>query len=473
MELVCCFYTIVMRRRTLWGVRSPLSRILFAGTTLFKEHTALEGVKQVQAGTGSASRGSTPPSLSPYLLAGYSLLSLPSSLMSSCPDDHPKGGGYTVNLFYRYASLDAVEELVVSIHCLCSKLRLKGRCLVSQEGINGTLAGSNEAVLSFECLLQFLDAGFTNIDFKHSFGQDESLPFQSLSVRQVDELIAPGSRKGALIKRQVYFDESYGGLNGTGSHLTPRDFHSQVVNLLADPRQGLLLDVRNVFESDIGRFKGAVPLDTYYYSESWDAMDTRIEDFVGRNGKSPSKILLYCTGGIRCEKASAYLRAKGFDGVFQLQGGIHKYLDEYGQSAESLFIGKNYVFDSRMAIANNKTQILISCSMIGHCIACDSPFDTYRRDIFCTVCRYPVLICAQCFECSVHKEFHCRRHNYLQGIYFTNLEKFSMSQLMEQESKLSVIASSLKGQQLKSRRRMLNVQRVRILERITALKIGN
>ena len=337
---------------------------------------------------------------------------------------------------------------------------------MSTEGVNGTLAGAPSALFAFESMLRFMDPGLVNMDIKYSY--TASLPFKTLSVRKVNELIAPGSRKGALIQSHIKFDESYGGLEGTGCHLNPRDFHSQVLELLQDNSQGLVLDVRNSFESDIGRFQGSKSLDTYYYSESWDAIESRVNQFIDEYGTTPPKILMYCTGGIRCEKASAYLKAKGFNGIYQLQGGIHRYLDEFGNSSESLFQGKNYVFDSRMAVANNSVvkETTASTEILGQCIECQAPHDSYGDDKSCTVCRYPILVCWTCFESSALKEFYCRRHHYLKGIYFSDLRRFSLKQLMEQDCKLDGLEASFRGQKFKSRRHMLHSQRLRISERM-------
>lgn len=380
----------------------------------------------------------------------------------------PSDQRVAVSLFYRYAHLEQLEEIIAAINGICRRLQLLGRCLVSFEGVNGTMAGSPSALFAFESIMRFMDPSFVHMDIKYSY--TNSLPFKTLSVRIVDELIAPGSRKGAIIKDHVKFDESYGGLDGTGFHLIPRDFHSQVLQLLNDDSQGLLLDIRNLFESDIGRFQGSKSLDTYYYSESWDAIDSRVNQFIDDHGTKPPKILMYCTGGIRCEKASAYLRAKGFDGIYQLQGGIHRYLDEFGDSSESLFKGKNYVFDSRMAVSNNsENHANKSSEIIGTCIDCHSPYDSYSIDRSCTVCRYPVLVCGTCFEMSTRKEFYCRRHYYLKDIYFSDLRGFTLSELIQQDSKLGELEATFRGQKFKSRRHMLQMQRLRVSEIIRSL----
>lgn len=377
------------------------------------------------------------------------------------------GDPYAVSLFYRYFHIaeGELDEVIHRLEQLCLANALKGRCLVSSEGINGTLAGNHEGLKQFEAAAKSIHHGFAKIDYKYSFAVGApTLPFSSLSVRQADELIACGTRIGDVIEKQVQFNDSYGGLEGTGEHLTPASFHRQVLDVNRKG-EGIILDVRNVFEYEIGNFNGAVGLDTYYYSESWGAIDRRIDEYVQLQQKQPSKILMYCTGGIRCEKASAYLKAKGYPQVFQLQGGIHKYLDEFGDSPDSLFHGKNYVFDKRMALQSNSSTEEAETPVLGRCIDCYVPYDKYIEDRVCVVCRYPLLVCESC--CARRPDSHCHRHQYLRDVYFSHLSLFTKSELERQEMELARLERELQGSQTrKSRRRMLRLQRGRVREEI-------
>ena len=202
---------------------------------------------------------------------------------------------------------------------------------------------------------------------------------------------------------------------------------------------------------------------------------------------------MYCTGGIRCEKASAYLKAKGVGKVYQLQGGIHRYLEEYGtqqndaaapstnlpkleqsadvsdkicttsvkNDAKSLFIGKNYVFDCRTQAmggcfddknTNSVTDIgledtslsahsesvkkSIHTTTIGSCVYCDGAQDTYNGHIACCVCRLPVLVCDSCVAGNIYREFHCETHVYLKDIYYAVLDVFTEDELLLQRENL-------------------------------------
>eukprot|EP00605_Chrysophyceae_sp_TOSAG23-4_P000948 GSChrysophyteH1.ASY1.ANO1.1048.1 assembled CDS len=189
---------------------------------------------------------------------------------------------------------------------------------------------------------------------------------------------------------------------------------------------------------------------------------------------------MYCTGGIRCEKASAYLKAKGVGNVYQLQGGIHRYLEEYPSgSSPSLFVGKNYVFDCR-------TQAMGGCfddqvdAIVGKCVYCTSPRDTYNGHIACSVCRLPVLVCVACSELNTFKEFHCEAHQHLKDIYFAVLDVFSDDCLIEQREKLEVLHSSLLIPEARAnttkkdrrRRRTLRNQIKRITDKLESRKNG-
>ena len=401
----------------------------------------------------------------------------------------------SVSLFYRYIpfSNEEVEELVVKIAALGAELRLLGRCLVSIEGVNGSFGGPLHALLVFESALPSIHRAFTGVDFKYSSASTStSFPFTSLSVRSEVSLISCGSRvPHNSIQRQIAFSEtSYGGLEGTGVHLSPQDFHNELMKIKQSIEKGkeeeaLVLDVRNIFESDIGQFEGATPLNTYTYSESWEAIDRRIKEFQEkkkeRKRNSPSKILLYCTGGIRCEKASAYLKANAAlldTQIFQLEGGIHKYLDEFGASKESLFKGKNYVFDQRMALTHNKEkkkeeeeeeEVFKKEVVIGRCLDCGAEYDEYSETIVCTVCRYPLLVCTSCQESSRTKEYHCRRHRELKEVYFSQLGIFSSEELERQRDILLGMENDLKGDvRRKSKRKTLRLQRLRIENELIA-----
>lgn len=237
------------------------------------------------------------------------------------------GDDYKVILFYRYVFIEEVESFIEELKRKCESWGLLGRILVAKEGINGTLAGSLENVDNFiQCLSN--DIRFQLIDWKSTIvSKSQYLPFLSLSIREVSEIISCGNKK-ELVNSAIEFDPStFGGLQGTGKHLTPIEFHQMLsqMELNQGKEDFLLLDIRNEFEYNIGHFEQARNIGTVVYSETFQKLDQILRNppleqslpAPVENEKQP-KILMYCTGGIRCEKASAFLKAKGYEEVYQV-----------------------------------------------------------------------------------------------------------------------------------------------------------
>jgi UPF0176 protein len=422
------------------------------------------------------------------------------------------GDPYTVTLFYRYVAIDNVEELRNQLLSICGELSLLGRILIAEEGINGTVAGSEACVTSFIDYMR-ADTRFRNIDWKSttvgkrpageaSAGSGPSaLPFLNLSIRIVTEIVSCG-RQREFISRNAAFDAgTFGGLSGTGKHLTPQEFHDALVSLTQSEGEGdsegeeqkaVLLDVRNQFEYDIGHFKSASPLNCATYAETWTCLDKLLE-----NKEKTAPVYMYCTGGIRCEKASVYVKSKGFENVYHLQGGIHRYLEAFPDGGQ--FTGKNFVFDSRVSVtakdcsegvasaekgssdvvdggrgsatepsagtANAETEV------VGRCLDCSQPFDEFSGRVVCTVCRLPVLVCPQCREeRCVPGEYHCYRHRPLKDVYYTVLDRFTESELARQRDGLWALEQTMLGDvRAKGRRLTLRKQRERVEAKIRSL----
>ena len=246
-----------------------------------------------------------------------------------------KTGALDVLLFYKYVVLDA-EATAAWQRELCTSLGLSGRVLVGPEGINGSLAGSPEATAKYIATMDAHES-FGNIDWKHSDSRDE--PFPDLYVVAMcyccgcvcvharvlacsSVLVIHGGRHIKIVKEII----STGGVipndfSNAGKHLPPAEFHTKLVE--ATPEDSVILDVRNYKEYSVGHFDGAIRSEMRVFSEFPRFIDHNIDTFKGK------KVMMYCTGGIRCEKASAYLKSKGVDEVYQLQGGIHRYLEAY------------------------------------------------------------------------------------------------------------------------------------------------
>jgi UPF0176 protein len=235
---------------------------------------------------------------------------------------------YKVAAFYQFAALPDFRELREPLRAICADLKLKGSVLLAHEGINGTLAGSVDAIAG---LVQELQRGtmfggrLDNLELK--FSHASVMPFQRLKIRLKKEIVTLGDTE-ADPTRQV------------GVYVDPADWN----DLIATPGT-LLIDTRNAFEVAMGTFAGALDPGIKSFGQ--------FKDFAARK-LDPAKhrrVAMFCTGGIRCEKASAYLLARGFAEVYHLKGGILKYLEGVPE-AESRWRGECFVFDDRVALSH-------------------------------------------------------------------------------------------------------------------------
>ena len=225
---------------------------------------------------------------------------------------------YPVILFYKYVLIENPEAFAAEQRGLCSALGLKGRILIASEGINGTLAGPAEGVSRYVDLLK-TDARFADIEVKISAGDAGTFPKLVVKVRP--EIVTLNA--GAITPDK-------------DNQLSPAEWK----RLLEENPDAVPLDIRNRFESDAGRFENAVVCDIEHFRE--------LPQYVDRlQGLKEKTVLMYCTGGIRCEKASALFRSKGFKNVFQLHGGIAAYQEQFGNEH---WQGECFVFDQRMTV---------------------------------------------------------------------------------------------------------------------------
>lgn len=285
---------------------------------------------------------------------------------------------YNILLYYCYTQIDDPEAFREEHHRFCLEHRILGRIIVAEEGLNGTVSGTKEACEVYMAHLK-ADPRFATIDFK--VDESDKHAFQKLHVRVKPEIVHSSLRHVRPAER-------------TGVHLSPAEFKQ-----LKDAEDVVVLDVRSNYEHMMGRFKGAVTLDIENFRDFPEKVKEMKEKLEGK------KILTYCTGGIKCEKASAYLLEQGFDNVYQLHGGIIKYGMEAGGED---FEGKCYVFDNRVAVDVNK----VNPKVISTCHVCGTPDD---RMVNCAnpVCNLHVPICEKCGwelegacspECKEHPE---------------------------------------------------------------------
>jgi len=235
---------------------------------------------------------------------------------------------YTVAAFYQFAALPDFRELREPLRALCAGLQLKGSVLLAGEGINGTLAGDANAIGELVNELRhapLFDGRLDNLELK--FSRAAAMPFQRLKVRLKKEIVTLGD-PAADPTRQV------------GVYVEPADWN----NLISDP-ETLVVDTRNAFEVSMGSFAGAVDPGIKSFGQ--------FKEFAARH-LDPARhrrVAMFCTGGIRCEKASSYLLSRGFAEVYHLKGGILKYLEAVPES-ESRWRGECFVFDDRVALGH-------------------------------------------------------------------------------------------------------------------------
>jgi UPF0176 protein len=235
---------------------------------------------------------------------------------------------HRVAAFYQFAALPDFRELREPLRAVCAGLGLKGSVLLAHEGINGTLAGQPEAIAA---LVEELQSGalfggrLDNLELK--FSHAAAMPFQRLKIRLKKEIVTLGDSHADPTRQ-------------AGVYVDPGDWNA----LIAGP-DTLVIDTRNAFEVAMGTFPGAVDPGIRSFGQ--------FKDFAARH-LDPAKhqrIAMFCTGGIRCEKASAYLLARGFAQVYHLKGGILGYLEGVPQ-AESRWRGECFVFDDRVALGH-------------------------------------------------------------------------------------------------------------------------
>jgi len=241
---------------------------------------------------------------------------------------------HPVLLFYKYLTFADPESFAATQRGLCQRLGLKGRLLIATEGINGTLAGPRAAIEEYTATLR-ADPRFADLDFKVSDGDEHTFPKLSIKVRP--EIVTLGA--GPLPPDRH-------------NHLTPTEWKRAI----EDDPDILLVDVRNRYESAAGRFAGALACDIGHFREL-PAYLPQLDALKDR------KVLMYCTGGIRCEKASALFRQQGFTQVFQLHGGIARYQEEFGNAH---WLGECFVFDQRMTVRHDAALVpLGQCAHTG------------------------------------------------------------------------------------------------------------
>ena len=268
--------------------------------------------------------------------------------------------------FYKFAPFDECAEQQRALSAICCANGVKGTILLAHEGINGTIAASDGGV---EAVLAHIRAlpGCADLDVKTSWA--DTLPFHRMKVRIKSEIVTMGR-------------PDIDPLADAGHYVAPKDWNA----LIADPAT-IVIDTRNDYEVAIGSFDGAIDPGMKTFRDFPEWFRERRDFLIGK-GRSP-KIAMFCTGGIRCEKATAFLKGEGLDAVYHLQGGILNYLETVPPQ-ESLWRGECFVFDQRAAVTHD-----LAPGATSLCHACRRPVDDdarrsplYAEGVSCPACHH-------------------------------------------------------------------------------------
>ncbi|MCM3785460.1 rhodanese-related sulfurtransferase [Neobacillus mesonae] len=276
---------------------------------------------------------------------------------------------YRVLLYYKYVHIDDPETFTQEHLKYCKDLGLKGRILIAEEGINGTVSGTFEQT---EQYMKDMKANPLFSDMWFKIDEVEGHTFKKMFVRHKKELVT------------FRYEKELDPNTISGKRLSPKEFHEQL--------QGddvIVIDGRNDYEYEIGHFRGAIRPDVKSFREFPEWIRENLGDVKDK------KVITYCTGGIRCEKLTGFLINEGFQDVAQLEGGIVT----YGKDPEvqgRLFDGKCYVFDERISVPINRTDEDI---VIASCYHCGTTHDQY---VNCPTCNLQYVSCEACEEEHEH-----------------------------------------------------------------------
>ena len=235
---------------------------------------------------------------------------------------------FRVAALYRFAPIDDRDAVRDRLHAACEAGGVRGTLLVAREGLNGTIAGPEAAVERVLTAIRTLP-GFDDLDVKYAWA--ENMPFLRLKVRIKAEIVTMG---------QPDLDPA----RQAGVYVSPTDWNA----LIADP-ETLVIDTRNDYEGQVGAFERAVQPNTRAFRDFPDWFRSEGRTLLEQTGAS--RVAMYCTGGIRCEKATAFLKAEGVESVHHLEGGVLRYLETIDE-ADSLWRGECFVFDERVAVGH-------------------------------------------------------------------------------------------------------------------------
>lgn len=290
---------------------------------------------------------------------------------------------YEIIIFYKYTPVADPAGFVAWQKATCEEIGIKGRILIAHEGINGTVEGTSEQIAEYCRRMHAQDGSsgtfgnFSDVWFKSSPGTGKA--FKKLKVKVRNEIVTTGLRKDTDINPNAV----------TGKHIEAEELHEW----FARGEQFEIIDMRNDYEYAVGHFAGS--------------HDSRMENFRDLSAVAPrfeelkqKKVLTVCTYGVRCEKASGFLKQQGFEDVYQLHGGIGTYMKKYpGQD----FLGSLYVFDDRMT-----EQFTDSYPVVGECYVCKTKSERYGNCAW-DDCHKQLIICEACSANQVWCSEQCKQ----------------------------------------------------------------
>ena len=267
-----------------------------------------------------------------------------------------------VAALYKFVEIDDLLSLQSNLYEICEKNNIMGTILIANEGINGTISGKNNEINQTISLLKS-DKRFANIEIKYSSTNKQ--PFHRMKVRLKKEIVTIGLPQINPNKK-------------VGTYVKPEDWN----DLISDPNV-IVIDTRNKYETKIGSFQNALDPETSSFREFPDW----VKKFKSSKENANKKIAMFCTGGIRCEKASSLMKEEGFEDVYHLQGGILKYLETIDKE-NSLWNGECFVFDQRVCLTDE-----LEVGSYKMCFACRMPIteeemqnEKYIEGISCIYC---------------------------------------------------------------------------------------
>ena len=268
----------------------------------------------------------------------------------------------TVATLYKFVEINDLQSLRSEIQALCKENNAKGTILLAKEGINGTISARNKEIRSILKKLKS-DNRFKKLEVK--FSETNKMPFNRMKVRIKREIVTIG-------------DDSINPNIISGDYVKPENWNE----LISDP-EVIIIDTRNTYETKIGKFKNAIDPKTNSFREFPDW----VKNFKKEVKNKDTKIAMYCTGGIRCEKSTSLMKKEGFNNVFHLEGGILKYLEKMSDD-ETLWDGECFVFDDRVALDDQ-----LEVGSYQMCYACRMPLkktdlkdDKYEKGVSCIQC---------------------------------------------------------------------------------------